>query len=293
MTLPPMPIILGAPRSGTTLLRYMLDAHPDLAIPPETGFLAIAPELTTQDNQRSALWRTVTAYPPQAPTWPDFGIDADSYREALDRIEPFTVADGVRAFYRLYAARFGKPRWGDKTPSYAFHLTSIATLLPEAHFVHIIRDGRDVAMSWRTMWFSPGDEIETLARSWSNFVTVAQDEGAHCPHYIEVFYEELVLNTRMALERVCAFLSLPYDDAMARYFERVPDRLREHGSRYDLEGNLVVSHETRLRQQRNTARPPDPSLVFEWKRSMCEGERSQFEAVAGRQLRTLGYETKY
>ena len=97
----------------------------------------------------------------------------------------------------------------------------------------------------------------------------------------------------MVLERVCEFLHLRYDDAMTRYFERVPDRLREHGNRYDLEGNLLVSHEARLRQQHNTARPPDPSLVFEWKRSMCEGERSQFEAVAGRQLRTLGYETKY
>src|SRR5688500_2115287 len=118
-TLHPMPIIVGAPRSGTTLLRFMLDAHPDLAIPPETAFLTVGPTLKGKgDKLRERFFHAVTNYPEASPAWPDFEIPADKFRSALDEIEPFEVSEGFRAFYRLYAARFGKSRWGDKTPIY-------------------------------------------------------------------------------------------------------------------------------------------------------------------------------
>ncbi len=72
----PFPVIVGVPRSGTTLLRFMLDAHPDIAIPPETGFLS---ELARLSGERSpdpgALVALMTDYPPGAPAWPDFGVD--------------------------------------------------------------------------------------------------------------------------------------------------------------------------------------------------------------------------
>ena len=114
-----MPIIIGSPRSGTTLLRFMLDAHPDLAIPPETGFLVPCAERVGQEAvSREDFFQTVTGYPAEAPGWRDFQISHDTFRAALQAIEPFTVADGTRAFYQLYASRFGKPRWGDKTPLY-------------------------------------------------------------------------------------------------------------------------------------------------------------------------------
>lgn len=271
----------------------MLDAHPDLAIPPETGFLALDLScIGGSGDPRDAVVDSVTRYPPDAPTWPDFGIDATAYRDALEQIKPFNVADGIRAFYRLYASRFGKRRWGDKTPAYAFHLESIGALLPEAHFIHLIRDGRDVAVSWRRMWFSPGSDIETLARSWRDIIITAREQGERCPHYLEVSYEELVLRPRATIEGVCRYLRLSYDDSMARYFERAPDRLREHRSRFRMDGSLVVSRQTRLEQQQNVARPPDSSLVFAWKETMSDDERLRFEAVAGDQLRALGYETR-
>lgn len=65
---PPMPIIVGVPRSGTTLLRFMLDAHPEMAIPPETGFLVLAPQLLAEGNVlRTTFFEAVTGYPPEAP----------------------------------------------------------------------------------------------------------------------------------------------------------------------------------------------------------------------------------
>src|SRR5262245_38828142 len=108
----PMPIIVGAPRSGTTLLRLMLDAHSTLAIPPETGFLPIGFGKT--GDLRRSYFEKVTQYPVDAPAWDDFGLTKDEFWFALRGIEPFQIEDGIRCFYRLYARRLGKSRWGDK-----------------------------------------------------------------------------------------------------------------------------------------------------------------------------------
>ena len=70
----PMPIVVGVPRSGTTLLRFMLDSHPSLAIPPETGFLA--PLAASPVRAIDEVFDVITGWPPESPAWPDFGIDA-------------------------------------------------------------------------------------------------------------------------------------------------------------------------------------------------------------------------
>ena len=291
-----MPIIIGAPRSGTTLLRLMLDAHPDLAIPPETGFLVPCAKLAGQDTvlkdtvSREAFLQTVIGYPAEAPGWQDFQIAHDTFRAALQAIEPFTVAEGLRTFYQLYAARFGKSRWGDKTPLYCMHVQSIAALLPEAHFVHIIRDGRDVALSLRPMWFAPGRDIETLATNWRQCVTTGRQQGSRCRHYLEVRYDQLVEDSRTVLTDVCAFLNLEFDERMLRYHEFAPARLREHQARVRPDGSVVVTHEQRLRQQHRTTQPPDRSRVSVWKHEMGRDEQLRFEAIAGDVLRDCGFE---
>src|SRR5437773_11128912 len=171
----PMPIIVGSPRSGTTLLRFMLDSHPELAIPPETGFLKRRPKRWwSRKSLREIFFRAVINYPSPVPVWPDFEIPEEAFWEALTEITPFTIAEGYRAFYRLYAARFGKSRWGDKTPLYCLDLNAIRRVLPEARFIHIIRDGRDAALSLRRMWFSPGWEIETQAAYWRTCALAAR-----------------------------------------------------------------------------------------------------------------------
>jgi hypothetical protein len=190
----------------------------------------------------------------------------------------------------LYAARFGKRRWGDKTPLYGLHLEAIATLLPEARFVHVIRDGRDTALSLRHLWFSPGKSIHTLAAYWRNVVSTARAQGAGRRHYLEVRYEDLVLQTERALREICGFLELDYEPCMLRYFERTPERLREHRERLRKDGQLVVSQEQRWQQQRRTTQPPDPSRIGGWKCSMTREEQSQFAEVAGDLLLELGYE---
>ncbi|HEX2303158.1 MAG TPA: sulfotransferase, partial [Gaiella sp.] len=159
---PPAPFIVGVARSGTTLLRLMLDAHPEMAIPPETHFIPkVIKACDLADDPHEAVFELLTTHR----RWPDYGLDADELRERLDRIAPLSAGDALRAFYGLYAEKQGKPRWGDKSPSYVRRMRRVASALPEAHFVHLVRDGRDVALSQVEVDFGP-DQIADAARDW-------------------------------------------------------------------------------------------------------------------------------
>jgi hypothetical protein len=286
----PMPVILGAPRSGTTLLRFMIDAHPSVAIPPETGFLMQGTQFTgTGDELRRQFVETITAFPADVPTWPDFGIPKETFRQMIQRIEPFSVSDGYRAFFRAYAERFGKPRWGDKTPLSCLCLDTIEAVLPEAHFIHLIRDGRDVALSCRQTCFSPGPAVEVQAEQWARCVSTARTQGVGCRRYLEVRFEDLVSDPARVLAEICRFVELPYAAAMLDYHLHVPLRLAEHRSRVRPDGTVIVSHATRLRQQALTMQPPQRSRIQSWKQTMDRDERARFEAVAGDLLQALGY----
>lgn len=286
-----MPIIVGAPRSGTTLLRFMLDSHPMLAIPPETGFLPPAWELKrTRRASPEALFDLVTTFPGDTPFWRDYNLDASEFQKELRSIQPFDVAAGVRVFYRLYAGRFNKTRFGDKTPLYCEHMPCIGDLLPEAHFVHIIRDGRDAVLSLRPLWFAPGRDITTLALYWKRMVRAGRAAASEAPAYMEVRYEDLVREPREQLEAVCRFVGLSFHSDLLHYWERTPERLREHKARVRPDGTEQVSHGERFDQQILTTFPPQLQRVFRWKHDMTPAERDEFLRAAGDTLAELGYE---
>jgi hypothetical protein len=190
----------------------------------------------------------------------------------------------------MYAAGQNKPRYGEKTPGYCEHLPAIRKLLPEAHFVHVIRDGRDASLSLRARWFAPGQDMPTLAAHWNRLVRSAREAGMGSASYLEVRYEELAANPQPALETVCRFLGLAFHPAMLRYWERTPSRLEEHKTRRRLDGSVVVTHRQRLDQQRLTMSPPQPDRIFRWKTEMTPQEQAKFLAVAGKTLRELGYQ---
>lgn len=284
----PASFIVGAPRSGTTLLRLMLDAHSQLAIPPETGFLTAV----ARPAWRCAFGRSASrlhACLTGAVTWPDYHLDPEDFRRSLARLEPYTLAGGVRAFYALYAARFGKARWGDKTPGYGPYLGRIERLLPEARFVHIIRDGRDCALSLRPLWFAPSRELDHLARDWSAHVRATRAAGQGVAHYVEVRYEQLVSDPDATLRSLCAFLDLPFEPGMLAYHARAAARLDEHEERRRADGSLVVSKAERRSQQARTLAPPDDSRTGRWRREMSADEVAAFQRASRGLLGELGY----
>jgi hypothetical protein len=148
-------------------------------------------------------------------TWGDFGLPAERLLASARALAPVSWTEGARLFYRLYAERHGKPRWGDKTPVDGQHLPEIEALLPEAAFIHLIRDGRDVALSLRRTWFAPGRDVATLARHWADQVAATRADGRGCRRYVEVRFEDLVTDPRRTLSRLCRFLELPFAGGIA------------------------------------------------------------------------------
>lgn len=283
---PPIPFVVGAARSGTTLLRLMLDAHPDLAIPPETHFVPhVARRCPRAADPARCLIETIVA----APTWPDFGLDLDALRRRVAELRPFALGAGLAAFYELYAGRFGKPRWGDKTPRYVAHMRVVQDLVPAAGFVHLLRDGRDVALSIRGLGFGP-ETIDEAAAWWLARVTGGRSQVGDLRRYLEVRYEDLVLDTEPTLRRICAFLDLPWHPAMLDYHVRAGERLAElAGATAPTSGSTPGAGRTTIHAL--TGRPPEASRVGRWRRELDPTACAQFEAVAGGLLRDLGYET--
>lgn len=279
----PAPFVVGVARSGTTLLRLMLDAHPELAIPHETHFIPAA--LREPDLSREGFFRLLTEFP----TWEDLNTPAETFREALLRVEPFDISEGLRAFYRLYAGRRGKRRWGDKTPSYSRHIRKIHEALPEARFIHILRDGRDVAVSLRHLWFSPGTSMEALATQWCELIAEARQQGQGTPFYLEVRYEDLVKEPVRELRRICRFLDLPYLPEMMSYHQAARLRLEEVETRRAPDGRVIITKDERLHLHRFTSQPPQSSRIGRWRDELTPDQLAAYESIAGDLLDDLGY----
>src|ERR1700747_1774928 len=138
---PPV-IILGVGRSGTTLLRVMLDRSSEIAIPYESFFVTPLahrhggrPDI---DDFVDDLGRFYQLY--------EWGISPEEVRTRLHA--GMTTGEAIAAVFEVYAEHEGKPRWGDQTPLYMQHLPLLERLFPEALWVHLVRDGRDAALSF-------------------------------------------------------------------------------------------------------------------------------------------------
>jgi hypothetical protein len=282
---PPFPFVVGVNRSGTTLLRMMLDAHPELTIPPETHFVPDLIEACREGRTVDDLVAIVTGQR----EWEDFGIDAGELRAALERVGQPDPGGSVRAFFELYAARTGKPRYGDKTPSYGRSMTAIAAALPESRFIHVIRDGRDVFLSIRDR--SPVRRPpERVARRWRRRIVDAREQARGLDHYAEVRYEELVQDPESALRRLCEFVELPWDPAMLAYHRTSRERLGEMERPLPQRGaRAELSLERRMETHERVTQPPDPARTGRWRSELSAEERSGFESVAGDLLAELGY----
>ena len=290
----PVPFVVGVGRSGTTLLRLMLDTHPELAIPPETHFVNpfIQASGRLRFNPRTA---TRTIVDDERRRWNDFGLREEDLLARFEAIEPFNTTDALRAFYELYASKHGKPRWGDKTPDYIRKMKKIQKAIPEARFIHVIRDGRDAGLSQNSRLVRRGREPlppREMARRWRKRIVKALEDSKEIEHYLEVRYEDLVSDTETILRRVCEHIEIEYDPVMLRYYERAEERLQEMaGALPAKKGRPEREAGERVAAHKMTTKPPDPNRLQVWKQEMTEEENAEFEESAGYLLEQLGYET--
>jgi hypothetical protein len=274
------PFVVGCGRSGTTLLRSLLDAHRELAIPYESRFVATLgdPSLGAryQNREGFAVDRFIADLSSQPPLR-NWGLTEAEIRDWLHEQRPADYANAVRCLFALYAQRQGKARYGDKTANYVRDMLLLAELFPEARFVHVIRDGRDVALSWLdTGWHFGPRSPEEAALYWRYHVQRGRTSGSSLPgRYREIHYEQLVEDPVTSLTQLCEFLDLSFDPEMLNSFQRADELL---------EGMPSPDQHRRLRL------PPTPGLR-NWHHDMTSEGQRVFEEIAGALLRELGYES--
>jgi len=266
--------VVGAQRSGTTMLRLMLNNHPRLAVPFESGFIPVFFRRLgeygdlAQSGNAARLLQDICGHPKVAKGHlvPDAGA-------VLSR--PIaTYRDLVDAIFTEYAVRKGKPRWGDKTPAYITELEILVQIFPSCRLIHMVRDGRDVALSLGGVsWGSR--HIPRVAEDWRWKTVVAHKIGSVLgERFLEVRFEDVVQDTERQLRRICDFLGESFDAAVLDYADNAAAEMPADSMQW----------------HRTSTGPPDPEKVYEWKHRMPVADRILFEAVAGDALELFGYE---
>ncbi|MCA1682755.1 MAG: sulfotransferase [Actinobacteria bacterium] len=277
----PFVFVVGCPRSGTTLLQRMLDAHHEVAVIPETLWIARIYERRSGLTDDGLVTPKLIDKLLAKRRFVRMGIDRAELEGLLARGgRPY--ASFVTDVFDLYGRARGKRLVGDKSPGYVRSIPTLHGLWPDARFVHLIRDGRDVALSavlWRKAdrvlgdfraW--SGDPWTTAALWWERSVRLGREAASQLPEgiYIELRYEDLVAAPEAACRKVCAFLGVHYDAGMLCF----------HAGRTTPDPALPTKRQWL---------PPTAGLR-DWRTQMPAAHLERFEAAAGELLTELGYE---
>ena len=258
------PIFIGgAGRSGTTLMRVMLDAHPRICCGPEWKMMPTIAE----------LFQTFTNY--LRPVMSNYG------NTTADVQGHFRVF--IQGMMENFLRAEGKPRWAEKTPNNVRWMVSLGEIFPEARFIHMVRDGRDVACSLVTKyWPDPAtgkkiDQVQDMtgaARYWRDVVMAARrqaEDPSLAGRVLEVRYETLVTDTAATMRQVLAFVGEEWDDAVLSHHTK------------DRTGELVEASTLQILE------PVNQTALARWQQDMTPDDKAVFKAEAGALSTALGY----
>lgn len=298
--IPQRPIfIVGAPRSGTTLLRSLLAAHPGIAVTPETHFLTTAAKFGNLHRPASDFDRFWERYS-NSTRFRDLGIDRTECRARMGANPTFREA--FATLLTLYARTAGKVRVGEKTPKHIFHIRDLLEWFPNARLIAVERDPRAViASQLRSPWIrkklaplslrggilvrSRLTCIMTLAREWSEIYEVRLPEWNSEKRVLTLCYEEFVRQPEESLRDVCEFLGEVYDPEMitGRSEESVPLARATEGLTDE------TWREWRIQHHAQTLRPISAASLDKWKDTLSPREVWLIEGICARGMRTAGY----
>jgi hypothetical protein len=279
----PYLFIVGCQRSGTGLLRRILNAHPWIAMTYETHWIPRWFEERKGLTAEGFVTPELISLLVESPRFIRMEISREELEGLIKPGEPVSYSNFITGIFDLYGRARGKTLVGDKVPGYVRKIPILHALWPKTRFVHLIRDGRDVCLSftnWRktkhinigrhlTTWNE--DPVSTTAMWWEWHVRLGRETGSLLgPElYYEISYESLVANPEKEVKALCVFLGVPYADAMLRFHEGQTTNAPGVGTKY-------------------ACLPVTPGLR-DWKGQMPATDIGQFEAVAGDLLDELGY----
>ncbi len=270
--------IVGAPRSGTTLLQSILMGHSRVHIPPETHFIKIlvddiplaAP--LTSEQVHTAVEKIVTHS-----RWEVMDFPAQDFRASAMALAEPKLADILNLIYNHQLRRAGKLRFADKTPSYIGYIPQLLSIYPGARFIHLIRDGHDVAMSMADMKW--GQAYQGHRFAWSEAIQCgsALKNMPFADRILEVRYEAMVLHLETTIRDVCAFLGEQFEPGMLEWHSRV---------------DLSVPAGERWYHQK-LYQPILPDAIAVWRRKLSTVECFLMEASLYRDLETANYDLRF
>jgi hypothetical protein len=267
--------IIGHPRSGTTLLRFLLSSHPRIYIPEETGFIPflIAKEQIDTDLTFTQVKSILERIGQLNHLWRGMVKDVPAFYRALPEPKLGYLLD---ALYHHQIANYGATRWGDKTPVYVRYIPTIDRIFPSAQFVHVIRDGRDATVSAQEKWPDRRLYMDNyyLLRNWVKNVETGQTAGAYLGpgRYLEVHYERMVQDPIHTLQQVCGFLDESFHPDMLNH----PRLARQIGP--GPQGHVEAMQ------------PISTASIGRWKTRMTPFDQKMANRLAGQTLLALGYE---
>jgi sulfotransferase family protein len=281
MTLKERPVIMiGAERSGTTLVMAMLGCHPRIAVPEVVWYYPrFRPYLYSYgDLSKEANLRTLAEEMLFGLKTPFWGM----------KVNPRTVVDEImadlqeRSFAGIYCAMFeryarsvgNKPRWGEKTPHNLFFVKEITADFPSAQFIFITRDGRDASADYLDSAFGPTN-IFCAAESWALCQNAVRPwrEKLRADQWLDLRYEDLVRDPAGVLRTVCRFLGEDYAPQMLEFHRT--ELAKNRGATKD---HKPLGHEASDR------------YIGIYKRQLSIRDQEIFAAVAGRELEEAGYQ---
>ncbi len=280
---PPPFFIIGAARSGNTLLRALLLGHSRVSIPPESyvlGGLALEWDRVCYRDW-DALVRFVLNEFEHQHDFETWGTDLSPLSGPLRELEPGqrSLARIIDSVYRHYAGeKFPSADvWGDKTPLTTERVFLIDRVFPGARYIHILRDGRDAVSSAVKAGLYEGS-VEAACRQWLLRVRTAREFGRTiaATRFMELRYEDLVSDPRASVEAVCGFLGLDFQEEMM-----------EHDRAYARMGDATAhGHHAKVGE------PVTTGSIGKWKERLTAEQAVFVERTIGEELARIGYSNK-
>ncbi len=267
---------MGCPRSGTTLLQQILDAHSRVAITPETHFMKRFwlnrkryGNLAEDANYYRLIDEIIAM-----PEFEEMQLERQHFRERALEIE--------RSYARVFGLlleQFGELQKveivGEKTPHHLKFLPTIKEFFPAARFINIVRDPRAVVNSWRSVPWSTGS-VGGDANIWRRDMGIIRESPPEIKSVLlTIHYEELVRSPGDVLRQVCSFIGVDFQEAILEFYKQ--DSFSVNVEREPWKANVKTAL--------------NPASISRWKTELSESMVREIEGIVWPEMRRLGYQT--
>lgn len=256
------------------MLRLMLNQHTAVRIPSEAWFIGdlmdrLPLEGELSDKHLEEASRIILSHD----RWKDWHCTDDVLHEALDMVRGGTLAELIDQIFRTCAHMESKPIWGEKSPRHSYYVRQIAKVFPNARFIHLVRDPRDVCTSMLNRNWYEGS-VRRCAMCWNGMVESAmRAKEFGRKGYLQIAFEDLVSQQEGSLRTICTFLEIEYEPQMLGYSGAVDKEIQdwEQGIHAKLKSS------------------PDTSEIGKWK-TLKFWQILIIESMTGKHLKEAGYQ---